>query len=72
MIERNKIKEIRREKGLRQKDLSSMVGIFQSELSDIEMGKRKPNVYLAIKIAKALGKKVEDIFFYEEKEENNI
>lgn len=69
----NKIRGLRKEKGLKQKDLASKVGIHQSEISDIETGKRKPNVYLAIKIARVLGKSVEEIFpYHEEKEENNI
>jgi putative transcriptional regulator len=42
--------------------LASKVGIFQSEISEIETGERKPNVYLAKKIAKVLGKTIDDIF----------
>ena len=72
-IQQNKIRELRREKGLKQQDLASKIGIHQSEISNIEMGKRIPNVYLAIKIARFLGKSVEEIFpYHEEKEENNL
>ena len=63
---RNKIRELRKKLHLKQYALASKVGIFQSEISDIETGKRKPNVYLAIKIAKALGKSVEEVFPYHE------
>jgi len=41
---KNRIREIRKEKGLKQLDLAGKVGIFQSELSEIETGVRKPNV----------------------------
>ncbi|MEM3448065.1 MAG: helix-turn-helix transcriptional regulator [Nitrososphaerota archaeon] len=58
----NRIMEFRKEKGLRQVDLAKRVGIRQSEISDIETGKRKPNVYLAKKIAEALGKDVNEVF----------
>ncbi|MEO0242798.1 MAG: helix-turn-helix transcriptional regulator [candidate division WOR-3 bacterium] len=58
----NRIREFRREKGLRQVDLAERVGIRQSEISDIETGKRKPNIYLAKRIAEALGKDVNEVF----------
>ena len=59
---KNKIKEFREGKGMKQTVLCSKVGIFQSEISEIETGERKPNVYLAKKIAKVLGKTIDDIF----------
>jgi len=59
---KNRIREFRKRKGLRQIDLARMVGIFQSELSEIERGLRKPSVYLAKKIAKALGVSLDDLF----------
>ena len=59
---KNRIREFRKRKGLRQIDLAKMVGIFQSELSEIERGIRKPNIYLAKKIAKALGVSLDDLF----------
>jgi putative transcriptional regulator len=62
---KNRIREVRREKGLRQVDLARMVGVFQSEISEIECGKRVPSVYLAKRIAKALGVSLDDLFFLE-------
>jgi len=59
---KNRIREFRKKKGLRQTDLARLVGIFQSELSEIERGIRKPSVYLAKKIAKALGVGLDDLF----------
>ena len=59
---KNRIREFRKKKGLRQTDLARLVGIFQSELSEIERGLRKPSVYLAKKIAKALGVSLDDLF----------
>jgi putative transcriptional regulator len=58
----NKIRDFRKEKGWRQVDLARRLGILQSEVSDIETGKRKPNIYLAKRIAKVLGKDVSEVF----------
>jgi putative transcriptional regulator len=59
---KNRIREIRKQRGLRQVDLARIVGVFQSEISEIECGKRKPSIYLAKKIAKALGVSLDDLF----------
>ena len=59
---KNKIREIRKQLRMKQMALADKVGIFQSEISEIETGQRMPNVYLAMKIAKALKRKVDEIF----------
>ncbi|MDD2666645.1 MAG: helix-turn-helix transcriptional regulator [Methanocellales archaeon] len=58
----NRIREIRKGKRMKQAVLADKVGVFQSEISEIETGERKPNIYLAKKIAKVLGKSVDEIF----------
>ena len=60
---KNRIRDVRREKGLRQSDLARKVGVFQSEISEIETGERRPNVYLAKRIAEALGVSLDELFF---------
>ena len=47
---------------MRQVDLAQKVGIHQLEISDIETGKRKPNIYLAKRIAEVLEKDVNEVF----------
>jgi putative transcriptional regulator len=59
---KNKIREIRKQRGLRQADLARIVGVFQSEISEIECGRRRPSIYLAKRIAKALGVSLDDLF----------
>jgi putative transcriptional regulator len=60
---KNRIREVRKQRGLRQVDLAKRVGVFQSEISEIECGKRMPSIYLAKKIAKALKVSLDDLFF---------
>ena len=57
------IREKREELGLSQKELSEKSGITQSFLCDIEQGRSKPSIDVAIKLAKVL--KVKDIKFFE-------
>jgi putative transcriptional regulator len=58
----NHISRIRSERGWRQLDLARRLDIYQSEVSAIERGEREPGVHLAKRIAKVLGKRVEEIF----------
>jgi putative transcriptional regulator len=59
---RNRISRFRAEKGWRQLDLARKLDVYQSEVSEIERGEREPGVYLAKRIARTLGKRIEDIF----------
>jgi putative transcriptional regulator len=51
---KNRIRKNRKQRGLRQVDLAKIIGVFRSEISEIEYGKRMPSIYLAKRIAKAL------------------
>jgi putative transcriptional regulator len=59
---RNRIAQWRIQKGWRQLDLARKLDVYQSEVSEIERGDREPGVYLAKRIARALGKKVDEVF----------
>jgi len=59
----NKIAEFRDLAGLSQQSLAEQVGITRPYLSKIEHGKQKPAYIIALKIAKVLDRKVEEIFF---------
>lgn len=59
---RNNISRIREEKGWRQLNLARRLDVYQSEVSAIERGEREPGVYLAKRIARSKGKKVEEVF----------
>ncbi len=59
---KNSIRRLRLEKGWRQLDLARKLDVYQSEVSAIERGEREPGVYLAKRIARALGASVDDVF----------
>jgi len=59
---RNKIRGFRLEAGKRQLDLARKLNVYQSEISQVERGERVPGVYFAKRIAKVLGKTVDEIF----------
>jgi len=48
--------------GLRQADLASAVGVSRQTIVSLERGDYSPSVYLAIRIARALGSTVEALF----------
>ena len=60
---RNEIKRLRKEAGLRQEDLAEKLGVSRQTIIAIENDKYNPTLELAMKLAKQLGKNVEDIFF---------
>ncbi|WP_409297703.1 helix-turn-helix transcriptional regulator [Peribacillus sp. SCS-26] len=58
----NRLKEIRIQKELTQAELADMLKITVPYLNSIENGKRIPSLRLALRIAAALEKRIEDIF----------
>ena len=63
---KNRIRLLRREKGLSQQALGERVGVSRQTISLIERGDYSPSVALALKLAKICNVKVEDIFILEE------
>ncbi len=60
---RNNIKQLRKQAGLRQEDMAAQLGVSRQTIIAIENDKYNPTLELAMKIAKLLNLKVEDIFF---------
>ena len=56
------LKEIRLKKGVTQVELAKHVGISQQTISHYETGRAKPSLDVAVKLAKALGVSVEEIY----------
>ena len=66
----NKLEELRKAKGLNQEELGDMLEVSRQTIISIEKGKYNPSIILAFKIAKIFGKKIEDIFIYDENDGN--
>ena len=58
----NRLKEIRAELGLTQAELAESVGVTRKTINTVENGVFVPSTLLALKLARALGRPVEQIF----------
>lgn len=63
---KTKMLELRKEKGLQQAELASLVGVRRETISNLERGEYNPSLKLAMDIAKVFDKTVEEIFTFEE------
>ena len=66
----NRLKEYRARQGVNQREMGRLVGVSRQTISQIERGDYSPSVTLALKLAKLCQVSVEDIFSYEEDENN--
>jgi len=58
----NRLREERAARDLTQAGLAELVGVSRKTINTVENGVFVPSTVLALKIAQALGKRVEDIF----------
>ena len=65
----NRLKEDRSSQGINQTELGKLAGVSRQTISLIERGDYSPSVTLALKIARIFQVSVEDIFMYEEDED---
>jgi putative transcriptional regulator len=65
---KNRIEEIRKEKGIRQDELARILGVSRQTISSLENGRYNPSIFLAFKIAKHFGLTIEEIFIFDEEE----
>jgi len=67
---KNRLEEIRKQKGIRQEKLAADLEVSRQTISSLENGRYNPSIILAFKIARYFGMSIEDIFIYEEGQEN--
>ena len=66
----NRLKEYRARQGVNQQEMGRLAGVSRQTISQIERGDYSPSVTLALKLARLCQVSVEDIFSYEEDENN--
>ena len=66
---KNRLEEIRKERGWRQEELARDLKVSRQTISSLEKGRYNPSIILAFKIARYFEMTIEDIFIYEEEDE---
>ena len=62
----NRLRELREAKGLTQAQLADLIGVSRKTVNTVENGVFIPSTVVALKLAKALGCAVEELFFIAE------
>ena len=63
---KNRIEEIRKERGIRQEEFAKHMGVSRQTISSLENGRYNPSIVLAYKIAKYFEMTIEEVFVFEE------
>lgn len=63
---RNRLEEIRKQKGLTQEELAEVLGVSRQTVNSLENGRYNPSIMLAFRIARFFGMSIEEIFIFEE------
>ena len=66
IIVKNRIEEIRKERGIKQEDFAKSMGVSRQTISSLENGRYNPSIILAFKIAKYFDTTIEEVFLIEE------
>ena len=61
----NRLRELREAKGLTQAQLADLIGVSRKTVNTVENGVFVPSTVIALKLARALGETVEDLFSIE-------
>ena len=65
---KNRIEEIRKERGIRQDEFAKCMGVSRQTISSLENGRYNPSITLAYKIAKYFEMTIEEVFGFEEED----
>ena len=65
---KNRIEQIRKERGIRQDEFAKLMGVSRQTISSLETGRYNPSIFLAYKIAKFFDMTIEEVFIFEEEE----
>lgn len=62
----NRIKELRKQKKIKQDELAKAVEVTRQTIISLENGKYNASLQLAYKISRYFGTNIEDVFIFEE------
>ena len=68
---KNRLEELRNQRGLKQDELAAILRVSRQTVSSLENGRYNPSILLALRIARYFGLTVEEVFLYEEDEEEH-
>lgn len=66
---KNRLEEIRKQRGIKQEELAATLEVSRQTIGSLENGRYNPSITLAFKIARYFGMTIEEIFIYEEEED---
>lgn len=66
---KNRLEKIRKERGIKQEELAMALEVSRQTIGSLENGRYNPSIILTFKIARYFDMRIEDIFIYED--ENN-
>lgn len=69
MYLKNRIRELREQNGLTQKQLGEKVGVSRQAINAIETGKFDPSIWLAYGLAQLFDLTIEEVFDFKESEQ---
>ena len=67
---KTKIQDLRKERGVTQSELADAVDVTSQTIISLEGGRYKASLVLAHKLAQFFGVTIEDIFIFDEEDEN--
>ena len=70
-IMKNRLEEIRKSRDIKQEELAKALAVTRQTIGSLENGRYNPSIILAFKIARYFGLTIEEIFIYDE-EENEV
>ena len=66
---KNRLEELRKRRQITQEELAEVLEVSRQTIGSLENGRYNPSILLAFKISRYFGLPIEEIFIYEEGEE---
>lgn len=67
---KNRLEELRKKRGIKQEELAVILEVSRQTIGSLENGRYNPSILLAFKIANFFEMSIEDIFIYEEENDD--